>query len=370
MRILVTADTVGGVWTYSRELVTGLLRLGARVTLVSFGDLPTSGQTRWMESIRGRRFDYRPTAFKLEWMQDSAADMKASSEYLRGVIRETEPGLLHFSQFYYGALDCDVPRVVVAHSDVVSWWAAVHGQEPPQTSWMSWYREAVARGLEGATAVIAPSQWMLDQVQRHYLKPHRASVIYNGRTPAVFNPHANKEERIVTAGRLWDEAKNAGIFLRGDMPAPVLIVGADHHSGLPDKLFALQNNTAKVQLQCHQDEEKMVQILACSSIYAAPSKYEPFGLAPVEAALSRCALVASDIPSLRELWQDAAVFFKNNDPQDLRRALELLVHDPSRRHRYADVAYNHARRKFSAARMVSEYLELYRTLAPAAMPAA
>jgi hypothetical protein len=37
MHILVTADTLGGVWTYTQELVTGLLRRGEQVTLVSFG---------------------------------------------------------------------------------------------------------------------------------------------------------------------------------------------------------------------------------------------------------------------------------------------------------------------------------------------
>ena len=70
MHILLTADTVGGVWTYARELVTGLVRRGMRVTLVSFGDIPTPGQMRWMEGLRN--FDFRPTAFRLEWMQDAA----------------------------------------------------------------------------------------------------------------------------------------------------------------------------------------------------------------------------------------------------------------------------------------------------------
>jgi len=37
--------------------------------------------------------------------------------------------------------------------------------------------------------------------------------------------------------------------------------------------------------------------------------YEPFGLAPLEAALSRCAIVANDIPSLREVWGSAAMYF-------------------------------------------------------------
>src|SRR5260221_14654896 len=63
MHILVTADTLGGVWTYTRELVTGLVRRGEQVTLVSFGDIPTAAQARWMEGLKN--LDYRPTAFTL-----------------------------------------------------------------------------------------------------------------------------------------------------------------------------------------------------------------------------------------------------------------------------------------------------------------
>jgi len=90
----------------------------------------------------------------------------------------------------------------------------------------------------------------------------------------------------------------------------------------------------------------------------------------VEAALSRCALVAADIPSLRELWEGAAVFFRNNDAEALRLALELLMSDPALRKKYANLAYDHARRKFNAERMVESYMKLYRALAPAAVVAA
>ncbi len=368
MHILVTADTVGGVWTYTRELVTGLVGRGIRVTLVSFGGTPSAGQTRWLEPLRG--VDYRPTTFKLEWMQDAAADMEASSEYLGGVIRETKPDLLHFSQFYFGALDRDLPRVVVAHSDVVSWWVAVAGDPPPQSSWLGWYRDAVTRGLAGATVVIAPSRWMLHQVEFHYVRPKCAAVIYNGRTPSLFNPHLAREEKIVTAGRVWDPGKNVGLLLETEMPAPVQIVGSRRQPGAPGNEFAAGNMGSDVQLHQHQDEPQMAQILARAWIYAATSRYEPFGLAPVEAALSGCALVLSDIPSFRELWEGAAVFFRSNDAQDLRRALELLVHDSSLRQRYASLASNHARRHFNAKRMTDAYMELYKALAPAAVAAA
>jgi glycosyltransferase involved in cell wall biosynthesis len=368
MRILVTTDTLGGVWTYTRELVTGLTRRGVQVTLVSFGDIPTPGQTTWMEQLP--ELDYRPTAFKLEWMQNSEADMEASAEYLRDRVREAQPDVVHLNQFYYGTLACEAPKVVVAHSDVVSWWLAVHGEEPPTGSWLNWYRNLVTDGLAGASEVVAPSRWMLDQVESLYVKPNRSRVIYNGRTPALFNPYITKADRIVTAGRIWDCGKNAGLLLKDDMPAPVCIVGADRHPDAERSGFAAAQARSNVELLPQQSEGQMTRILARASIYAAPSRYEPFGLAPVEAALSRCAIVASDIPVLRELWQDAAIFFSYNDVQALKCALESLVRDPVLRVKYANLAYTLAREKFTAERMVNEYMELYRTLTPAAVAAA
>jgi glycosyltransferase involved in cell wall biosynthesis len=344
-------------------LVTGLVRGGDRVTLVSFGDIPTDAQTRWMQNLPN--LDYRPTAFKLEWMLDSEADMVASSQYLEAVIAESKPDLLHFSQFYYGALDCDVPRVVVAHSDVVSWWMSVHKKSPPQTDWLRWYRQAVARGLSAATSVVAPSRWMLDQIELLYGKLASSSVIHNGRTPTLFNPYISKEASIVTVGRLWDSGKNVSLLLRRKMPGPVRIVGCDRHPEWQGHAFAAETVRPNIHLDPEQDERQIVQTLARAGIYAATSQYEPFGLAPVEAALSRCAIVASDIPSFRELWDGAAIFFRNNDVESLFAALECLHSSPELRRDQGNMAYRHARQHFSAERMVAGYRNLYRSLVPA-----
>ena len=54
-----------------------------------------------------------------------------------------------------------------------------------------------------------------------------------------------------------------------------------------------------------------------ATVYVAPSRYEPFGLAPLEAALAGCALVLSDIATFRELWDGCAEFFAPGDPAAL-----------------------------------------------------
>ena len=52
MHVLITTDTLSGVWTYTRELVTGLTSRGIRVTLVSLGEIPLPHQVSWMDTLQ------------------------------------------------------------------------------------------------------------------------------------------------------------------------------------------------------------------------------------------------------------------------------------------------------------------------------
>jgi glycogen synthase len=189
VHVLVTADSLSGSWSYARELVTGLVTRGIHVTLVSFGEIPLPNQTAWMDHLHG--LDYRPTAFRLEWMQEAEEDLPESCEFLVSLIRELRPDLLHLNHFCYGNLPVDVPRVVMAHGDLITWSQAVHVHPPRAAESLAWYRRTVLEGLKGADVVVAPSAWMLDQVADCYGHPPRAEVIYPGRNPIFFNPYVS-----------------------------------------------------------------------------------------------------------------------------------------------------------------------------------
>ena len=369
MKVLVTADTLGGVWTYARELVTGLLRGGVEVTLVSFGEIPGPQQTQWMDGLQG--FDYRPTAFRLEWMHEAEHDLAVSMEYLAAVVRETKPDLLHLNQYAYGALATDVPKVVVAHSDVLTWWQNVHAEEPKPTQWLGWYREAVAAGLAGADAVVAPSRWMLEALSGVYGAPRQAGVIYNGRTPTLFNPYVSKEPYVLSVGRVWDSGKQVTLLAEGDVPVPVYLAGSSEHPDIELRNdLKLSGARARVFFKGQQSEAELRQLFSRAAVYAATSRYEPFGLAPLEAALSRCALVCNDIGPFREIWGDDALFFHKNDASSLAAAIERLMDDADLRVAYANRAYHRALARYTTERMVSDYLNLYQTLVHAQAKAA
>lgn len=364
MHVLVTADTVGGVWSYTRELVSGLVRRGVRVTLVSLGEIPTVAQTEWMDGLPG--LDFRPTAFRLEWMQEAEQDLEASSEFLVSVIRDTRPDVLHLSQYCYGALPLETPRIVVAHSDVLSWWVAVHGEEPRETKWLRCYQQTVARGISHANVVAAPSRWMLDALSAYYTRPSHGAVVYNGRNPGLFNPHSSKDDLVLCVGRLWDPAKQVTLLSQFDQKVPVCITGSDKH---PDEVLKGVRPAfparRRVQFRGLQNEAQLSHLYSRASMYAATSRYEPFGLAPLEAALSRCAIVANDIPTFHEIWGEAACYFRYNDAEHLAHTLERLQADRELRLTYANLAYHRARQRYTAERMVDDYMNLYESLVPA-----
>jgi glycosyltransferase involved in cell wall biosynthesis len=286
------------------------------VTLVSFGNIPTEAQTRWMDDVSG--IDFRPTAFRLEWMQESGEDLAASAEYLRSVIDETRPDILHLSQFNYGALKTSVPKIVVAHSDVAGWFQAVHGAEK-DTAWLREYRRTVSDGLNGADAVVAPSDWMLRSVQRNYHVSAPASVIHNGRSPGLFNPLISKDDYIASMGRVWDVGKNAVLLTQIEAPALVYLAGENHAPNQGGTAPAARDR--RLVYRGVLDERQLQHLLSRAVIYVATSQYEPFGLALVEAALSRCAILASDIPScgatqsatsramIQEVWNASCVHY-------------------------------------------------------------
>ena len=368
MHVLITADAVGGVWTYTRELVTGLAARGVRVTLVSFGRVPTATQSAWLQELPS--VEFLPTGFRLEWMQDADADLADSMRFLRSTVRERRPDLLHLSQFCYGALDVKTPKLVVAHSDVISWNQAVHGSHLAG-SWAEWYRRVVSEGLAGASLVVAPSRWMLGQIESCYGRPQNSRVIYNGRSPELFDRLCRKRQYAASAGRLWDEGKQSRLLMElANPPLPILVAGAlaledEVAPDLPEseeREGRERPNRSTVQCSGVLSERGMRELLARAAIYIATSKYEPFGLAPLEAALSGCALVANDIASLREVWGPAALYFRKDDSRSLAEVLAKLHADPKMCSDYAERAHAHACRNYSASRMVDEYLQAYKLL--------
>jgi glycosyltransferase involved in cell wall biosynthesis len=103
---------------------------------------------------------------------------------------------------------------------------------------------------------------------------------------------------------------------------------------------------------------ELLALMRRAAIFAAPARYEPFGLAVLEAAAAGCALVLSDIASFRELWDGAALFVDPGDPTALLGALDRLCRDAALRQQLQRRAARRARR-YSISAMANGYRRAY-----------
>jgi glycosyltransferase involved in cell wall biosynthesis len=355
MKILLTTDTLGGVWDHTVTLACELNTAGHDVLVAAIGE------------VRDERLAHLPKgvqvvsrAYKLEWMAGAADDVRAAANWLRGLAEVWSADVVHLNQMAYAAFGFPVPVVAAVHSDVLSWWAHVLGGEAPPGEWGE-YARWVREGLRAADALVTPTQYQATLLVRHY-DVRGARVIYNG----VDLPHGEPEPRTefsaLSVGRLWDRGK--GVDLLDDAAG---LLGADfppiHVLGETVAPNGERYEPRHLRSHGRVERSEVDAWMRRASVYVAPSRYEPFGLAPLEAALHGCALVLSDIGTFRELWHGCAEFVPDGDAAALAELLRRLRDDPARVARLAAGARKRALRRYTSGRMAEEYAALYRQLA-------
>ena len=359
MHILMSADAVGGVWTYAINLITASPQV--RFTLAIRGPAPREDQLAEARQLSNAELVQIPGA--LEWMDEPWPEVERAHEQLFDLADRLRPDIIHLNDYSTGALPFAQPVLVVGHSCCLSWWKSLKGTRPP-AHWNE-YRRRVTAGLRSADMVVAPSRAMLSNLLHFYPPLHRVRVIYNGAdapsgpSPSVQpSPHDGRGPApaltVLAAGRLWDEAKNLGLLLEAAPRIRAQIRIAGELRDEPD----LPENVRMLGRLSRRDVDRE---MSRADIFVHPAKYEPFGLAPLEAALRGCALVLGDIPSLREIWDDAATYVNTSSAGALAEAINRLAIQPGALRTAQSDAQRQAR-TYSADRFARSYHELYRAL--------
>ena len=100
-----------------------------------------------------------------------------------------------------------------------------------------------------------------------------------------------------------------------------------------------------------------------AAVFAFPSLYEGFGLAPLEAMACGTPVVASDVPPLVEAVGDAAELVSPDNVFDIARGLRAVLLDEERRHKMITAGLEQARR-FHWNHTAREVLAVYRDITP------
>lgn len=313
--ILITTDTVGGVWSFTITLAEALKDNHSRIILAALGPLPSEVQRRQaerLEHVQLESFDG-----KLEWMKDPWDSIEESADWLRSLAIKHRPDVVHCNHYAHTHLDYNAPVVLTMHSCVKSWWKAVKDEEAPE-NW-SRYGELVQRAINSADKVVAPTQAILNSYKNQYQGLDEAQVIYNGLNLKEYKA-TEKEPFIFSMGRLWDEAKNIRLLIDAakNIDFPIYIAGkGDDTKEIPSNVTFLG----------WQSQDEIKRYLSRASVYILPVKYEPFGLSFLEAAASGCALIGGKTETLKEVWRDAAIYMPQDEAVELATLVNILLKD-------------------------------------------
>jgi glycogen(starch) synthase len=352
--VLMTVDAVGGVWTYALDLAAGLAKAGVRTSLAVLGPSPASDQVDEAAAIPDLALI--DTGLPLDWTATDAEALEIAAAGIRSLADDVQADLVHLNApALAGAVGFAQPVISVAHSCLATWWSTVRGGSPPED--FRWRIQAHWRGLMASDAVIAPSGAFADDTMRAY-ETVRPFVVHNGRRGEPATPERARSG-VVTTGRLWDDGKDAATLDRAAarLSVPLRAIGA--LGGPHGEQRILRHALASGRLSA----EAVRAQLRSAAVFASASLYEPFGLGVLEAAQAGCALVLSDIPTFRELWEGAAVFAPPGDDEAFAHAIQTLCDQADRRAAFARAAQDRAAR-FTVEAMTAGVLGVYATVTP------
>ncbi len=349
-RVLMTVDAVGGVWRYAVDAARGLAQRGVECLLVGLGPRPDATACAEVSAIAGVRLTWLDAP--LDWLAPEERALGRIGPELEDLALGHGCSLLHLNAPSLAVgLRGGLPVVVASHSCIVTWWQAMMHDAPLPAAWR-WQRARNAMGLAAADVVLSPSHSHAAALRAAYRLPRPIEVVYNASLVRLA-----ADERLpmaLAAGRWWDAGKNGEVLdaAAALVPFPVVLAGA--LEGPDGSSFEPRHAIAAGLLE----PPRLLAAMGRAAIFVAPSRYEPFGLAVLEAAGTGAALVLADIPTFRELWHDAALFCPADDAAAFAATMQRVVGDRALREELGTAAFERAR-TFTADRQAERLLAVY-----------
>ena len=107
----------------------------------------------------------------------------------------------------------------------------------------------------------------------------------------------------------------------------LVLAGRPGNYGYQEIISLAEKNKDRIHFLGHVPDEDYQRLIATADIFAFPSKFEGFGIPILEAMGCGVPVIASDIPVLKEVGDQAAIYFNPDSDLDLAEKLDSLISD-------------------------------------------
>ncbi|HEX9636570.1 MAG TPA: glycosyltransferase family 1 protein [Acidobacteriota bacterium] len=331
-----------GIGRYLEGLLGALAR---RADPWSYAVPCRAERAAWIEAL-GPRFRALPSRLPLYSLRELGG--------FGAPLRALRPALLH-APHYVLPLRLPCPALVTIHDPIhllfPAWWS-----RPGRYLYARWMMRSAARRAQRVIAVSASAAADLRLCLG--LPQDALEVIPNGggepRSAPAAAPSAPTGDYLLFVGNPLPHKNLAGLLCayavyraRQAAPAELLIAGGAAPVAAPG-----------VRSLGRVGEPELLALYRAARAVVIPSLYEGFGLVLLEALREGVPALASDLPALRELAEDAALFVDPRDGAAWAAGIERILGDKPLRARLRREGPARARR-FSWERSAAAHARLY-----------
>jgi glycosyltransferase involved in cell wall biosynthesis len=319
-----------------------------------------------------------------------------------------KPDLVHFPHF-------NVPvfwwgRQVVTIHDLIK-----HQSKGPSTTTRAkpiyWLKYAAYQGLiwlavKRAAKVIVPSQyWKKALTKKYSLQPNKVTVTYEGigskfkarnrkydlfstESPALGKPKARPGRRgrevesilrkykikkpfIIYTGSLYPHknvntlvkaVKRFRVLKQENRKLSLVVACARNVFFGRFKARVKQMKAEKfVKLAGFVPDQDLVALYQQAEAFVLPTLMEGFGLIGLEAMAAGCPVLASNIPVLKEIYGEAALYFDPLNERDIAEKIKIVTGNKKTRNRLIKLGLKQVK-KYSWKDMAEKTLKVYREI--------
>lgn len=277
---------------------------------------------------------------------------------------------------YLTPIDCPAPCVVTIHD-------VAYSANPAFYTWPQRMLRQIMYpvALRAATTIVADSEFTRQEILRNFpsVPPDQIRVVYLGIAPpaspredvcAAIRDRLRLPDRFVLSVCTREPRKNLDRLLHAFGRCPeladeylVLVGGAGWGRDSLAVLNAYGPQLARrVLITGYIAEPELAALYRLASAFVYISLLEGFGLPPLEAMSYGVPVVASDIPVLREVLGDHALYVHPYDVDSIGAGIRTMLNDTDASGQFARRGRLHVR-QFTWERCAGQMLDIYRQTA-------